>query len=236
MLSSDLREQEKRAAAERGVAFIESGMAIGLGSGSTSAYAIAFLGERVRAGLNLRAVPTSSRTERLAIREGIPLIDLAQAPELDLTIDGADEIDPNLQLIKGGGGALLREKVVASASRRLIIIADSTKRVPVLGAYPLPLVVTPFAAPLVARRIPQLGAATAEFRLDDHREPFITDDGGYILDCRFDQIPDPAALTRELEKMPGVVAHGLFVDMADVVLVATRDSVTEYRRGGTVYW
>jgi ribose 5-phosphate isomerase A len=230
MFASDLRDQEKRAAAERGVAFVESGMAIGLGSGSTSAFAIAFLGVRVRAGLNVRAVPTSSRTERLANREGIPLISLAQAPELDLTIDGADEIDPNLQLIKGGGGALLREKVVASASRRLIIIADSTKRVPVLGAFPLPLVVAPFAAPLVARRIAGMGAA-AEFRLDDRREPFVTDDGGYILDCGFGQIPDPASLARELEKMPGVVEHGLFVDMADVVVVAGGDVVTEHCRG-----
>ena len=226
---SDLRDQEKRAAAERGVTYIEHGMTIGLGSGSTSAFAIEFLGERVRAGLDIRAVPTSSRTERLAIREGIPLIDLSQAPDLDLTIDGADELDPNLQLIKGGGGALLREKVVASASRRLIIIADHTKQVPVLGAFPLPVVVAPFAAAVVARRIAAMGAA-AEFRLDDHREPFVTDDGGYILDCRFGQIPDPPALARELERLPGVVEHGLFIDMASVVILARGDAVTELRR------
>ena len=226
---SDLRDQEKRAAAQRGVTYIENGMAIGLGSGSTSAFAIEFLGERVRAGLDIRAVPTSSRTERLAIREGIPLIGLAEAPELDLTIDGADELDPSLHLIKGGGGALLREKVVASASRRLIIIADHTKQVPVLGAFPLPVVVTPFAAAFVARRIGELGA-TAEFRLDDRREPFVTDDSGYILDCRFGQIPDPPALARELDRLPGVVEHGLFIDIASVVIVANGESVTELRR------
>jgi ribose 5-phosphate isomerase A len=234
MQPSDLREQEKRAAAERGVQYVENGMAIGLGTGSTSAYAIALLGERVRAGLDIRAVPTSSQTERLAIREGIRLIGVADAPELDLTIDGADEIDPNLHLIKGGGGALLREKVVASASRRLIIIADSTKPVPVLGAFPLPLVVIPFAAGLVARRITEMGAAVA-IRLDDREKRFVTEDGGYILDCRFGKIPDPASLARELERMPGVVEHGLFVDMAGVVLVASGGGVTEHRRGGTVY-
>jgi ribose 5-phosphate isomerase A len=234
MQPSDLREQEKRAAAERGVQYVENGMAIGLGTGSTSAYAIALLGERIRAGLDIRAVPTSSQTECLAIKEGIRLIGVADVPELDLTIDGADEIDPNLHLIKGGGGALLREKVVASASRRLIIIADSTKPVPVLGAFPLPLVVIPFAAGLVARRIIEMGAAVA-IRLDDREKRLVTEDGGYILDCRFDKIPDPASLARELERMPGVVEHGLFVDMADVVLVASDGVVTEHRRDRTVY-
>ena len=228
MASSEQREQEKRAAAERGVSYVESGMTIGLGSGSTSAYAVASLGERVRGGLTVRAVPTSSGTRELALREGITLIDLTQAGELDLTIDGADEIDPALQLTKGGGGALLREKVVASASRRLIIIADSSKQVPVLGAFPLPVAVAPFALPVVARRLREMHAEP-KLRLAGD-QPFVTDDGGYILDCHFGRITDPVSLARELEGLPGIFEHGLFIDMASVVVIATGETLTELRR------
>ena len=223
------QEEEKRAAARRGASFVENGMVVGLGSGSTAAYAIEFLGERVRAGLAVRAIPTSSRSKQLAEREGIPLIDFGSVTELDLTIDGADEVDPQLDLIKGGGGALVREKVVASASHRLIIVADSSKQVRVLGAFPLPVVVVPFAVPRIARLIGEMGASVA-LRTDEAKQPFITDDGNHLLDCRFDPIPDARALASRLGETPGIVDHGLFLDMADLVVIARGANVVELRR------
>lgn len=207
-------------------------MVIGLGSGSTATWAIRFLGERVRAGLAIRGVPTSSRSAQLAREEGIPLLTLADVSQLDLTLDGADEVDPALQLIKGGGGALLREKVVASASRRVIILADSSKEVRVLGLFPLPVAVAPFAAPLVARLVAGLARdreTKVQLRMDARMQPFVTDDGLHILDCHFGQIPDPRGLASELASMPGVAEHGLFLDLADVVMIAGKDGITERR-------
>jgi ribose 5-phosphate isomerase A len=222
-------DREKEAAARASLKFVQDGSVVGLGSGSTAAYAVRFLAERVRSGLKIRGIPTSSSTRELAASLGIPLITFADAQQIDITIDGADEFDPQLQLIKGGGGALLREKIVASASRQLVIVADASKQVRVLGKFPLPVEVVPFAQPLVAKRMAALGA-TAKLRRDPSGNPFVTDQGNHILDCSFGTIADPPALARVLDGMPGVVEHGLFIDLASVVLVARGDEVEEIRR------
>lgn len=222
-------EQEKRAAARRSVDFVRDGYVVGLGTGSTASYAIRFLGERVAAGLKIRGVPTSVLSGDLAASLHIPLANLDECPEIDLTLDGADEIDPALQIIKGGGGALLREKIVASASRKVIIIADSSKQVTVLGKVPLPVEVVPFAEVLLARRIAALGAFVT-LRKDQAGLPFVTDEGHHLLDCGFGHIPEPARLSEELKHMPGVVEHGLFLDLADVVLIGKDSEVIELHR------
>jgi ribose 5-phosphate isomerase A len=211
-------EQEKEEAARRSLTFVKDGHVVGLGTGSTVSYAIRFLGERVREGLKIHGIPTSVQSRDLAARLGIPLTSFEESTRIDVTIDGADEINPVLQLIKGGGGALLREKIVASASRQVVIIADSGKQVPVLGKFPLPVEVVPFAEALLIRRIGALGASV-ELRKGQTGQPFITDEGHYILDCSFGQIADPSGLAGELDRMPGVVEHGLFLGLADVALI-----------------
>jgi ribose 5-phosphate isomerase A len=221
-------EEEKEAAARESLRFVRDGDIVGLGSGSTAAYAVRFLAERVRAGLKIRGIPTSVRTQQLATGLGIPLITLDEVEQIDVTIDGADEIDPKLRLIKGGGGALLREKIIASASRQLVIVADCSKQVAVLGRFPLPVEVIPFAQKLVAKRIEDLGA-TVKLREYANRNPLVTDEGHHILDCSFGQIPDPPALARELDSMPGVAEHGLFIGMASVALIGTDSGVKEIR-------
>jgi len=226
---------EKEAAARASLAFVREGNVVGLGTGSTAAYAVRFLGERVRAGLKIRGIPTSVHTKELATSLGIPLTTLDEFQQtdfqgIDVTIDGADEFDPQMHLIKGGGGALLREKIIASASLQLVIIADSSKQVAVLGKFPLPVEVIPFAQPLIARRIAALGA-TVKLRQDAKGNAFVSDEGHHILDCSFGQIPDPPALARTLSDMPGIVEHGLFIDLATVVLMAKGEKVTEFRRG-----
>jgi ribose 5-phosphate isomerase A len=220
---------EKAAAARASLRFVRDGMTLGLGTGSTAAHVVRFLGEQVRAGLKVRGIPTSVHTQELAASLGIPLTTLDECQQIDVDIDGADEFDAQLHLIKGGGGALLREKIIASASRQVVIIADSSKQVAVLGKFPLPVEVIPFAQPLVAKRITALGA-TVKLRQETKGNPFITDEGHHILDCSFGQIPDPPALARKLSDMPGVVEHGLFVDLATVVLCAKGENVTEFRR------
>jgi ribose 5-phosphate isomerase A len=220
---------EKRAAARASLRFVQDGNIVGLGTGSTAAYAVRLLGERVRAGLKIRGIPTSTQTKDLAASVGIPLTTLDEFQEIDVTIDGADEFDPQLNLTKGGGGALLREKIIASASRQVVIIADSSKQVAVLGKFPLPVEVIPFAQPLVAKRIAALGA-TVTVRQDKNGKPFVSDEGHHILDCSFGRIADPPALARKLSDMPGVVEHGLFINLASVVLVAKDEDVTEFRR------
>ena len=209
--------------------FVADGNVVGLGSGSTSAYAVRFLAERVKAGLKIRGIPTSVHTQELAKAAGIPLTNFAEVQQIDVTIDGADEFDPYLNLTKGGGGALLHEKIVASASKLLVIITDSSKQVPVLGRFPLPVEVIGFAEPIVIKRIEALGAKVKPRRLPDGT-PYVTDEHNHILDCHFDQIPDPPALARKLEVMPGVVEHGLFIGMAGVVLVAKGTDIQELRR------
>ncbi len=207
---------------------MRDGNVVGLGSGSTAAYAVRFLAELVHNGLKIRGIPTSSSTADLARDLGIPLITFGDVQEIDVTIDGADEVEPRLRLIKGRGGALLHEKVVASASRRLVIIVDSSKPVPVLGRSALPIEVIAFAQPLVQNRIEALGASV-QLR-QSGGGPYITDEGHHILDCYFGPIDDPAALAHTIDDLPGVVEHGLFIDMVSVVLVARGDEIAELRR------
>jgi ribose 5-phosphate isomerase A len=222
-------DREKEAAARASLKFVRDGDIVGLGTGSTAAYAVRFLGERVQSGLKIRGIPTSIHTQELATSVGIPLTTLDEFQEIDVTIDGADEVDPELRLIKGGGGALLREKVVASATRKEVIIADSTKQVRELGKFPVPVEIIKFAETLVTKKIAALGAVV-KVRRDSTGNRFVTDEGNHILDCNFGQIPDPSALARALESMPGVVEHGLFIGMAAVVLIAKGDQVIELRR------
>jgi len=219
-------EREKQAAARASLSYVESGDVVGLGTGSTAAYAVRFLGEQVRRGLKIRGIATSMNTKQLATDAGIPLISLDECQQIDVTIDGADEVDPQLRLIKGGGGALLREKIVASASRKLVIIADSSKRVTHLGKFPLPVEVISFAEKLVAARISGLGASVA-LRRSASGDPFTTDEGHHILDCSFGRIDDPSTLARRLSDMPGVVEHGLFIGMTSVALIAEGERVLE---------
>jgi ribose 5-phosphate isomerase A len=230
-MANELKQSdlEKEAAARASLRFVHDGNVVGLGTGSTAAYAVGFLGDQVRGGLKIRGIPTSVHTRDLAASLGIPLTTLDECQQIDVDIDGADEFDPQLNLIKGGGGALLREKIIASASRQVVIIADSSKQVAVLGTFPLPVEVVGFAQPLVAKRITALGA-TVKLRQDAKGNPFVTDEGHHILDCSFGKIPDPPALARILSDMPGVVEHGLFINLASVVLVAKGENVTELRR------
>jgi len=223
------KDEEKQAAARASLRFVKEGQIVGLGSGSTASYAVRFLGERVRDGLKIRGVPTSIATEKLATSGGIRLTTLDNVREIDVAIDGADEFDPQLNLIKGGGGNLLREKIVASASNFFVIIVDSSKQVPMLGKFPLPVEVIPFAQALIKRKIEALGAEV-KVRLSANGDPFITDEGHHLLDCSFGHIPDAPDLARRLETMPGVVEHGLFLGMASVVLLAKGSEVQELQR------
>lgn len=222
-------DQEKQAAARASLRFVHDRQIVGLGTGSTAAYAIRFLAEQVHKGLKIIGIPTSQRSKELAESLRIPLATLDEYQKIDVTIDGADEFDPALRLIKGGGGALLREKIVASASKQVVIVADSAKQVKILGKFPLPVEVIPFAQALIAKRITALGASVTLRRYADGN-PFITDEGHHILDCHFGQIPDPPALARTLNDMPGVVEHGLFIDLAGVVIVGKGTEVIEFRR------
>lgn len=222
-------ELEKQAAARAGLNFVEDGQVVGLGSGSTAAYFIQFLAERVKAGLKIRGVATSVRAQQLAESCGISLTTLNQVEKIDVDVDGADEFDPGLRLIKGGGGSLLREKIIASACRKFVVLADSSKQVPILGRFPLPVEVIPFAETLLTRRISALGATVTLRKVKDGTTNK-TDEGHHILDCHFGKISDPAALARTLSDMPGIVEHGLFINMANVVLLARGNQVVELRR------
>jgi ribose 5-phosphate isomerase A len=220
---------EKEAAARSSLRFVKDGHVVGLGTGSTAAYFIQLLGEKVKNGLQIRGIPSSNRSREQAASLGIPLTTLDECQQIDVTVDGADEVDPQLRLIKGGGGALLHEKIVASATKQLVIVVDASKRVPVLGKFPLPVEVVKFAKALVKKRIEALGAQVELRRTVDDR-PFLTDENNYILDCHFGQIPDADGLARRLSDMPGIVEHGLFIGMASVVLVANGSEVIELRR------
>jgi ribose 5-phosphate isomerase A len=224
-------DEEKVTAAQASIEFVRDGYVVGLGTGSTATLAIRLLGERVKAGLKIRAIPTSAKSGELAASLGIPLTTFEEVQQIDVTIDGADEVDSQLQLIKGGGGALLREKIVASASRQLVIIADSTKQVAMLGKFPVPVEVIGFAQALVQKKLEDSGARVSVRLLADG-QPFLTDEGHHILDCHYDQIADPKALARLLSDMPGIVEHGLFINMANVVLIAKDGEITELRRPG----
>ena len=222
-------DREKEAAARASLQFIREGQVVGLGTGSTAACFIKLLAEKVKNGLRIRGIPTSLRSQELAQSLGIPLTTLDECQEIDVTVDGADEVDPQLRLIKGGGGAMLREKIVASATKQLVIVADASKQVPVLGKFPLPVEVIRFAQVLVAKRIKALGAEVT-MRTNADGRPYVTDENNQILDCRFGQIPDADGLARQLSDMPGVVEHGLFIGMASVVLFASGSEIVEVRR------
>jgi ribose 5-phosphate isomerase A len=221
-------DQEKEAAAQASLQFIKTGQVVGLGTGTTATHFVRLLGEKVKSGLKIRGIPTSERSREQAASLGIPLTTLEECQSIDVTVDGADEVDPKLRLIKGGGGALLHEKIVASATKQLVIVADATKRVPTLGKFPLPVEVIKFARPLVAKKIAALGAGV-KLRLQLDGKPFLTDENNHILDCYFGQIPDPERLARELSDLPGVVEHGLFIAMASIVLVANGSEIIELR-------
>ncbi len=213
-------------AAAEALKYVKDGMVLGLGTGSTSAHFVRLLGERVRQGLRVTGVPTSEATRVLADSVGVPLVDIGKISKLDLDIDGADEVDGAFRLIKGGGGALLREKIVAAASDKMIVIADETKGVEALGAFPLPVEVTRFGFALTAKRISE---ALRETGCEGHEaalrvsgkanEPVITDGGNYIIDAHALRIADADALGPLLNDIPGVVEHGLFLGLAKVVIL-----------------
>ncbi len=221
-------EEEKEAAGRAAAKLVRDGDVVGLGTGSTAYFAVIALGERVKAGLKIIGIPTSIQTGDMARGVGIPLTTLDDNPEIDITIDGADEVDPQLRLIKGGGGALLREKVVASASKKMVVVADSGKMVPVLGKFPLPVEFISFARTVVERKMVSLGGSP-KLRTKPDGSPYLTDNGNQILDCSFGQIADAAGLALALSNIPGIVEHGLFIGLASVALVGRGDRVEEVR-------
>jgi ribose 5-phosphate isomerase A len=228
-------DKAKFVAAKRAVDFVESGMKVGLGTGSTAAWMVRCLGELVRdEGLKIVGVPTSSRTAELARQVGIKVVSLDEAKWLDVTIDGADEFDPELNLIKGGGGALLQEKIVATASDQMIVIADAGKEVAQLGAFPLPVEVVPFGWQTSKALIEEtlgamdvLGQSTTLRMNGDHA--FVTDEGNYIIDLHLNRIGNPRQLALVLNQIPGVVENGLFIDICDVVIVGYGDGRVSLR-------
>ncbi len=222
-------EREKQLAAAKSIELIQDGMNIGLGSGSTIAYAVELLGEQVKAGLRIQGIPTSEQTRALSQRVGLPLTSFEHVTRLDLTIDGADQVDPQLRLIKGGGGALLHEKVVASASDRVVIIVDSSKWFTALGCFTLPVEVISFAVPVVKGRIRELGGYPS-LRLNKQGGQFVTDEGNYILDSAFSSVESPEALSDQLDRIPGIVEHGIFIGLAHCLLIGKGEAVEVIQR------
>lgn len=221
----------KIAAAEAALQHVENGMRLGIGTGSTADEFVRLLAEKVAGGFDIKGVPTSERTARLCLELGVPLFSLDELPELDLTIDGADEVDNSLRLIKGGGGAHLREKIVAAASARMIVIADESKLVDVLGQFPLPIEIMPFGMAstriAIERLADQLGLSgeLVQRLRTGKEEAYITDGGHFIIDASFGRIPDAEALAAGLSVIPGVVEHGLFLNMADAAIIAASAGV-----------
>jgi ribose 5-phosphate isomerase A len=234
-------EGQKRQAAALAVEWVRPGMRVGLGTGSTAKHFVELLAERVRGGLDVIGVPTSEATRADAMRLGVPLTTIDETSELDLTVDGADEIAPDLTLIKGGGGALLREKIVAAASARMVVIADHSKWVPTLGRFPLPVEVVPFGLAATARAVGAAARAagspgevvlrrTTKGHSSTEGHVFVTDGGHWILDARLGRIADPKALACRLASIPGVVEHGLFIGMAQAAILAGPDGVRVVER------
>lgn len=229
-------ELEKRNAASAALEFVEDGMTLGLGTGSTAAQFIELLADEIADGLVVRCVPTSEQTRRLAEAHGVPLISVEHVDRLHLTVDGADEIDAAGHLIKGGGGALLREKIIAAASDHMVVIADPSKQVDRLGAFPLPIEVTPFGFTITAKKIYDALCASGierprvELRCDDEGDPFYSDGGNFILDCQCRRIPDVEATAARLQDVPGVVEHGLFIGLARTIIIGNENgaAVFEY--------
>jgi ribose 5-phosphate isomerase A len=228
-------DELKRQAAGRALEFVQDGMKLGLGTGSTAKHFVELLGARVRAGLDVIGVPTSEATRADAIRCGIALTTLDEVDRLDLTVDGADEIDPSLNLIKGGGGALLREKIVAAASDRMIVIADDSKWVEALGRFPLPIEVIPFGLRATQRAIREAfaecgvsGPMAVRKGKDGH--VFVTDEGHWIVDARLGRISDAPKLAGSLASIPGVVEHGLFIGLASIAMLAGSEGIRVIER------
>lgn len=218
------KERLKQTAAEKAVEEIQPGAIVGLGTGSTVYYVLLALGEKVRDGLNITGIATSKQTEKISAKQGIPLSTLGEHPVIDVTIDGADEIDPSLNLIKGGGGALVREKIIAHASKRLVIVADASKSVSVLGTtFALPVEVLQFGWEATQAAI-NIICDKSTMR-NNGEKPYISDNGNYILDCRFDAIRQPAQIELQLNNLPGVVENGLFVNRADKAIIGTTSGV-----------
>jgi ribose 5-phosphate isomerase A len=227
-------ELEKENSAHAAIEYVEDGMTIGLGTGSTAKYFVELLAEEVAEGLVVRGVPTSEQTRRLAESLGVPLVDVEQVDRIHLTVDGADEVDQHANLIKGGGAALLREKIIANASDLMVVIADSSKYVEALGKFPLPVEVTPFGYTITAKKVyDALCKASVlkpmiKVRTGPGHKPIVTDGGNYILDCQCGTIPDPAKAAAILANVPGVVEHGLFIGMARTVIIGTEDGATVF--------
>lgn len=227
-------ETEKRNAAAAAMDFVEDGMTLGLGTGSTAKFFVEFLAEEIADGLVVRGVPTSEETRRLAESLGVPLVDIEQVDRIHLTVDGADEVDGQAQLIKGGGAALLREKIVANASDLMVVIADPSKQVEALGAFPLPVEVTPFGYTITAKKVYdalcQAGVLRPRIkvRTGPGNIPLRTDGGNYILDCDCGTIPDAPKAAAHLAHVPGVVEHGLFTHLCRVVIIGSEDGATVF--------
>ena len=230
MNTQEQLESCKRAAAEAAAEYVRDGQVIGLGTGSTARHLILAIGRRCKDGLRVQGVPTSRDTAALAKQAGIPLLETEDSWDIDVTIDGADQVDPQFNLIKGGGGALLKEKIVAAAARQLVIMVDYTKRVPVLGSpFPLPVEVVPFGWGSTARQIETMGIRPV--LRERSGKVFITEAGHYILDLHVDKIANPADLERQLNEIPGVVETGLFVGRTDVLIVGTPQGVEVQEAG-----
>jgi ribose 5-phosphate isomerase A len=207
---------EKKEVGEKAVEYVKDGMIVGLGTGSTVYYFISKLGELVQQGLSIKGVPTSKQTEKLAIELNIPLVSFREIEQIDVAVDGADEVDQDLNLIKGGGGALLREKIIAKAAKTFVVVADSHKNVDTLGTFPLPIEVVPFGFEMTMKYIRELGGNPT---LRQRRgSPYVTDNGNYIIDSNFHEISQPDILEKDLNLLPSVVDNGLFVGMADAVI------------------
>jgi ribose 5-phosphate isomerase A len=218
---------EKQIVGEKATEYVKDGMIVGLGTGSTVFYTIKKLGEMVSQGLSIKGIPTSIQTEILAREVGIPIVNFSVVDRIDVAIDGADEIDSNLNLIKGGGGALLREKIIAKAANTFIVVADSSKIVETLGSFPLPVEVVPFGYEMTKKQIKALGIEPILRQVNN--QPYKTDNGNYIFDCEISSIFHAAELEQELNMIPGVVENGLFVKMADAVITldSKKDIVTK---------
>ncbi|KKK38149.1 ribose 5-phosphate isomerase [Mesobacillus campisalis] len=212
---------EKKAVGEKATEFVKDGMVVGLGTGSTMFYTLLKLGQLVKEGLSIQGIPTSIQTAELAKELNIPLAGFKEIEKIDLAIDGADEVDENLNLIKGGGGALLREKIIAKAANQFIVVADPSKMVKTLGSFPLPVEIVPFGAEMTEKHLRELGGSPALRRVNG--EPFRTDNGHFILDCIFPSLAQPQELEVSLNKIPGVVENGLFIGMADVLITLNSD-------------
>jgi ribose 5-phosphate isomerase A len=220
------QDEAKALVGKRAVEFVSDGMAVGLGTGSTSQMFIRALGEKVKAGLKIRCVSSSDASQRLAESLGIEVVSLPELPALDIYVDGADEVGPGLAMIKGGGGALLREKIVASSAKKWVVVVDSSKMVKTLGKFPLPVEVIKMALPLVKGKLATLGLNPVQRKRPDGSD-YLTDESNFILDCHCGEIPDPAKTAAEIRAIVGVVEHGLFMNMASLVLVAGDNGVTE---------